>query len=198
MVCTSSYHSELTMYSRFSHCDCHIFTYVHSYIIICSPLKMYVVHLYNRISHDFGICEKMNISAHHLFRILVCLDSQSSLTTGWLDMWIPLYFVYSTKGCLLTKLLAEVQVHNACSKFKTELNTARANPPLLYLNEFGMAWSMMYMSFEKRLRMRPRGVVSKNDMGERRMFFSMLSWRLREARMPPSAKTMEPNKRKRA
>ena len=57
-----------------------------------------------------------------------------------------------------------------------------------------MASSMIYMSLEKRLRMRPRGVVSKKDMGERRMLPSMLSWRLMEARMLAKAEIREAKK----
>ena len=35
--------------------------------------------------------------------------------------------------------------------------------------------------------MRPRGVVSKKDMGDRRIFLSMELWREREAKMADSA-----------
>ena len=43
-----------------------------------------------------------------------------------------------------------------------------------FRTEKGMTSSMVLMSFEKRLRTRPRGVVSKNDMGDLRMFLSIL------------------------
>lgn len=40
--------------------------------------------------------------------------------------------------------------------------------------EFGMTWSIMNMSLENLLRMRPRGVVSKKDIGERSTVSSIL------------------------
>lgn len=46
----------------------------------------------------------------------------------------------------------------------------------------GMVSSMIFMSLENLLRMRPTGVVSKKDMGERRMLSSILSWRDLEAK----------------
>ena len=48
------------------------------------------------------------------------------------------------------------------------------------------------------MRMRPRGVVSKKDMGERRMFFRRSLWRSLEAYIPPKAREKEPHKMKRA
>ena len=38
------------------------------------------------------------------------------------------------------------------------------------------------------MRTRPRGVVSKNDMGDLRMFLSILEWRLRDAYTPAKAR----------
>lgn len=46
----------------------------------------------------------------------------------------------------------------------------------------GMVWSIMFTSLENLLRMRPRGVVSKNDMGALRTVLSMLLCRALEAR----------------
>ena len=40
-------------------------------------------------------------------------------------------------------------------------------------SDWGIISSMVSMSFEKRFRIRPRGVVSKKDMGDRRMQLSM-------------------------
>ena len=68
----------------------------------------------------------------------------------------------------------------------------------LYLNEFGIVSSMMYMSFEKRLRILPRGVVSKKLMGAWRMLASMLLWILVEAKMLPKARMTELARMKRA
>jgi len=48
----------------------------------------------------------------------------------------------------------------------------------------GMMLSIVSMSRENRLTIRPIGVVSKNDSGLRMMLMSMLSWRLRDAWMP--------------
>ena len=44
-------------------------------------------------------------------------------------------------------------------------------------NERGSVSSMMLMSLENLLRMRPRGVVSKKDLGERRMLLISLEAR---------------------
>ena len=41
------------------------------------------------------------------------------------------------------------------------------------LSDWGMISSIVSMSLEKRLRIRPSGVVSKKDMGERKMQDSM-------------------------
>ena len=54
--------------------------------------------------------------------------------------------------------------------------------------ERGMTSSMMYVSLENLLRIRPRGVVSKKNMGDRRMFLSMELWRVREAKMAARAR----------
>lgn len=48
--------------------------------------------------------------------------------------------------------------------------------------ERGMVSSMILMSLENRFSMRPMGVVSKKDMGDRRMLSSMLLWRVLEAK----------------
>jgi hypothetical protein len=50
------------------------------------------------------------------------------------------------------------------------------------LSDLGIASSMVYTSFEKRLSIRPRGVVSKKAMGERSMLESMLLWSLFDPR----------------
>ena len=54
------------------------------------------------------------------------------------------------------------------------------------------------MSLENLLRMRPRGVVSKNDIGERKMFPSILLWMVVDAKIPPNARAKEPIRMKRA
>jgi len=54
------------------------------------------------------------------------------------------------------------------------------------------------MSLENLLRIRPRGVVSKNAMGERRMLFSMRLWIVAEALMLPMARAKDPIQMKRA
>ena len=45
--------------------------------------------------------------------------------------------------------------------------------------------SMISTSLEKRLRMRPRGVVSKNDMGHWTILCSMDEWRTLDAETEP-------------
>ena len=54
------------------------------------------------------------------------------------------------------------------------------------------------MSFEKRLRILPSGVVSKNDIGERKMLASILLWRVREAKMLAMASEKELKRTNRA
>ena len=49
------------------------------------------------------------------------------------------------------------------------------------------------MSLENRLRIRPEGVVSKNDIGSRRMFMSSRLWIITEAIMPPRARVNDEN-----
>lgn len=48
--------------------------------------------------------------------------------------------------------------------------------------ERGMVSSITLMSLENLLRIRPRGVVSKKDMGQRRMLSISFLWRVLEAR----------------
>ena len=48
--------------------------------------------------------------------------------------------------------------------------------------ERGIVSSMIFISLENLLRMRPTGVVSKNAMGEKRMLFSILLCRDLEAK----------------
>lgn len=55
----------------------------------------------------------------------------------------------------------------------------------------GITESMVSVSLEKRLTRFPLGVRSKNDMGERRTLYSMVSWRKRDARTPPMDTEME-------
>ena len=47
------------------------------------------------------------------------------------------------------------------------------------------------MSFENLFRIRPVGVVSKKDIGDRRMFLSIPVWRVREAKIPADASVIE-------
>ena len=61
-----------------------------------------------------------------------------------------------------------------------------------------MASSIVYMSLENLLRIRPSGVVSKKAIGERMMFLSMLSWSVMEAKMLPKARANDPKRMKRA
>lgn len=62
----------------------------------------------------------------------------------------------------------------------------------------GMVSSMIFTSLENLLRMRPRGVVSKNDMGERRMLLSKLEWSVLEAKKPAMATAKDEPKTKQA
>lgn len=55
----------------------------------------------------------------------------------------------------------------------------------------GSTLSITSTSFENRLRMRPSGVVSKNDIGSRIVFFSSLLCKSRAARRQPTAKITE-------
>lgn len=52
----------------------------------------------------------------------------------------------------------------------------------------GIVSSIVYTSFEKRFRMRPSGVVSKNDIGDRMTLFIMASCSFLEANIPPNAR----------
>ena len=54
--------------------------------------------------------------------------------------------------------------------------------------ERGIVSSMVLMSLENRLRIRPDGVVSKNDIGSRRMFTSNRLWISFDAKMAPVAR----------
>ena len=54
--------------------------------------------------------------------------------------------------------------------------------------ERGIVSSMVLMSLENRLRIRPDGVVSKNDIGSRRMFTSNWLWISFDAKMAPVAR----------
>ena len=47
------------------------------------------------------------------------------------------------------------------------------------------------MSFENLFRIRPVGVVSKKDIGDRRMFLSIPVWRVRDAITPADASVSE-------
>lgn len=49
--------------------------------------------------------------------------------------------------------------------------------PINILIMLGIMESMVSVSLEKRLTRFPLGVRSKNDMGERRTLYSMVSWR---------------------
>lgn len=55
----------------------------------------------------------------------------------------------------------------------------------------GNTLSITSTSFEKRLRMRPSGVVSKKDIGSLIVFFSSLLCKSRAARRQPMAKITE-------
>ena len=65
-------------------------------------------------------------------------------------------------------------------------------------SERGMVSSMVYTSLEKRFRMRPRGVVSKKDMGDLMMLSVIELWSFFEANMPPRASANEAKRTKRA
>lgn len=54
--------------------------------------------------------------------------------------------------------------------------------------ERGRVSSMIFTSLENLLRMRPRGVVSKKDIGVLRMLSSILLWRVLEAKKPAMAR----------
>lgn len=72
-----------------------------------------------------------------------------------------------------------------------KVDTTIKNVKMKERRERGMTSSTMYVSLENRFRILPRGVVSKNDMGERRMFLSMELWRVREAKMADMAMQKE-------
>ena len=65
--------------------------------------------------------------------------------------------------------------------------TTRSTPiadRILYKNDWivvGMVSSMIKISRENRFKIRPRGVVSKNDIGHRRMLLSSLLCRVLDA-----------------
>ena len=58
--------------------------------------------------------------------------------------------------------------------------------------ERGIVSSMVLMSFENRFIIRPEGVVSKNDIGSRRMFTSNRLWISVEAKIAPVARENAP------
>ena len=62
------------------------------------------------------------------------------------------------------------------------------------LDDLGMTPSIVYMSLENRFKIRPRGVVSKNDIGDRRMFLSILLCRVLEAKTPAVTREKEPTR----
>ena len=59
--------------------------------------------------------------------------------------------------------------------------------------QLGSVSSMVLISLENRLRIRPEGVVSKNDIGSRRMFTSSCLWISIAAKMPPMARKYDAN-----
>ena len=59
--------------------------------------------------------------------------------------------------------------------------------------QLGIVSSMVLISLENRLRIRPEGVVSKNDIGNRRMFTSSCLWISIAAKMPPMARKYDAN-----
>lgn len=61
--------------------------------------------------------------------------------------------------------------------------------------ERGIPSSIMYTSLENRFTILPRGVVSKNDMGERRTFRRRLLWIPRDALVAPLVRRNPPNSR---
>ena len=76
----------------------------------------------------------------------------------------------------------------------TTVNTVMMNPR----SDRGIVSSMVYTSFENRLSIRPRGVVSKNDIGERMMLSSMELWSFFEASIPPIARAKAAKRTNRA
>ena len=66
----------------------------------------------------------------------------------------------------------------------TTVKTVMMNPR----SDRGIVSSMVYTSLEKRFRIRPSGVVSKNDIGDRIMLSIIALWSFFEANMPPSAR----------
>ena len=54
--------------------------------------------------------------------------------------------------------------------------------------DLGMTSSMVYMSLAKRLRTRPSGVVSKNDIGDRSMFLSIMECSVVDPKMDAKAR----------
>ena len=67
---------------------------------------------------------------------------------------------------------------------ETTVNTVLINILMFH----GIVSSMVQISLEKRFKMRPSGVVSKNDIGERRILDIMELWSFLEARIPPRAR----------
>ena len=63
-----------------------------------------------------------------------------------------------------------------------------------FLMNCGMVTSTMSTSLENLFMMRPRGVVSKKDIGARRMFFRNMECRTREQDTHPMAITRDSSK----
>ena len=76
----------------------------------------------------------------------------------------------------------------------TTVKTVMMNPR----RDRGIVSSMVYTSFENRFRMRPRGVVSKNDMGDLMMLSNIELWSFLEARIPPMARAKAAKRTNRA
>ena len=95
-------------------------------------------------------------------------------------------------GSITTKKIG-VAIEITTMVLKT-LNTVIINER----KDLGIVSSIIFTSFENRFRIRPRGVVSKKDMGERRMFSRSFWWSVLEARNPAMATAKEEPKMKKA
>lgn len=78
-------------------------------------------------------------------------------------------------------------------EYEMTINTAMVLKNIMIQNrmDIGSTLSMTSTSFEKRFRIRPSGVVSKNDIGRRIELFSSLLCKSRAARRHPIANTTD-------
>ena len=72
--------------------------------------------------------------------------------------------------------------HCEATEMMTNVVTMLNRQPIIWISTIGSVASSVSVSLLKRLMMRPEGVVSKNDIGSRRILASMPACSVRQAR----------------